>query len=561
MAHSWTDNVHTTAFSPRDFQVELLAAAREKNTIVCLEHKTAKEFIAVKLIHELAYQLRAHTAKDNEDDDHPGGIESGAARLQRRVTLYLCDNGLSAYNQIFHLTDLSVVNLTTKPTTDEPNAALIDWRTVLPGHQVVICTPAQCARGLHDGHLNLAAGVNLLVISDCHLQSHRRHMDAILAGYYAPSNRLPRILGLAGPLHGAGCPPGHLGAELRHLERRLHSNAETASDIVSVLRYCHAPVELLLQCAPPATVTANGDGGGDASGSGGSLNALLRDLVGTRLAFLRQHRFDPSEIYDDAELMEEMRRYPDPKAEPLQMLCEFLDVLDELGAWCADRAALSLLQRIEKLKVKTPYERHFLLLCMVSTVFVQVRAHCELAFARLRTEKERIELFSTPKVHRLLEVLRLFRPARPATAAPGPAAAQPPSATAARPTSVATVTTLRQLDELNFEKARTAGERLQRKLPATLANDEAAVQQITDSLQRILVSSEPAAPANTATAAAAAATTRPRLRSTAANGTVAGGGQRSAAFPRHRANWNNYINDPNALCGLLFCESKVDFGK
>ena len=43
------------------------------------------------------------------------------------------------------------------------------------------------------------------------------------------------------------------------------------------------------------------------------------------------------------------------------------------GPWCADRAALVLLIQLEKLKVKTPYERHFLLLCLVSTVMVQVR--------------------------------------------------------------------------------------------------------------------------------------------------------------------------------------------
>jgi len=43
------------------------------------------------------------------------------------------------------------------------------------------------------------------------------------------------------------------------------------------------------------------------------------------------------------------------------------------GPWCADRAALVLLIQLEKLKVKTPYERHFLLLCVVSTVMVQVR--------------------------------------------------------------------------------------------------------------------------------------------------------------------------------------------
>lgn len=46
----------------------------------------------------------------------------------------------------------------------------------------------------------------------------------------------PRILGLTAPLLNSTCDPGRLEGELRRLELVLHSAAETASDIVSVLR-------------------------------------------------------------------------------------------------------------------------------------------------------------------------------------------------------------------------------------------------------------------------------------------------------------------------------------
>lgn len=101
---------------------------------------------------------------------------------------------------------------------------------------------------------------------------------------------------------------------------------------------------------------------------------------------------------------------PDPKEQPLKFLNEFLVILDELGVYCADKAALQQLIQIEKLKIKTPYERHFLLLCLVSTTFIQIRSFCELAFQPFKTEKERIDLFTTPKVTRILEVLKLFKP-------------------------------------------------------------------------------------------------------------------------------------------------------
>lgn len=48
-------------------------------------------------------------------------------------------------------------------------------------------------------------------------------------------------------------------------------------------------------------------------------------------------------------------------------------LLKILGPYCADRAALIYLVQIEKLKIKTPYERHYLLLCMVSSVMIKIR--------------------------------------------------------------------------------------------------------------------------------------------------------------------------------------------
>lgn len=94
----------------------------------------------------------------------------------------------------------------------------------------------------------------------------------------------------------------------------------------------------------------------------------------------------------------------------MAFLNEFLVILDELGVYCAEKAALQQLIQIERLKIKTPYERHFLLLCLVSTTFIQIRSFCELAFQPFKTEKERIDLFTTPKVKRIVEVLKLFKP-------------------------------------------------------------------------------------------------------------------------------------------------------
>ena len=54
---------------------------------------------------------------------------------------------------------------------------------------------------------------------------------------YAMCYEQPRVLGLTAPLLNSTCDPGRLEGEIRRLEMLLHSTAETASDIVSVLRY------------------------------------------------------------------------------------------------------------------------------------------------------------------------------------------------------------------------------------------------------------------------------------------------------------------------------------
>lgn len=131
------------------------------------------------------------------------------------------------------------------------------------------------------------------------------------------------------------------------------------------------------------------------------LDDIIRAEISDTITFLKEHRYDPSEIYE-GELLEELKSVPDPAKEPLNIINNFIDVLDSMGnvffnyfyfhtalfnsiinkdliifliigGWCANKAALSSLFIIEKLKLKTPYERHFLLLCVVSSLMLRIR--------------------------------------------------------------------------------------------------------------------------------------------------------------------------------------------
>lgn len=215
MAFHWQDNLHSTAFTPRDFQVELLAAAGEKNIIVCLGHNSSKEFIALKLILEKSHELRR-----------------GRHDAKRKTTLYITSGsrgGESTYNLLFHLTDLKVTNLNAKP------AAAVQWERCFDDNQVVILNADICMDALICSYLDMST-VNLIVIEDCHMECALSAQIHQLFDYVNDSVPKPRILGLAGALHNAGCKPEHLTFHLEQLEQHMQCTAETASDIVTVLR-------------------------------------------------------------------------------------------------------------------------------------------------------------------------------------------------------------------------------------------------------------------------------------------------------------------------------------
>lgn len=199
---SFLDN---RSFSPRDYQIELISQAIERNVIVCLSSNSAKEFCALKLIQELSYQLRQ--------------------KKNRKTTLYLTSSN-SAFCLINNLTDLKVVN-----TKNEQ----IKWRTLQNDYQVIILEMKQCLDALEGNFLNLNE-INLIIVDDCHQRTRKTDITELFLKYYNKTERKPKILGLAGPVHSAACNIGRLGAELEYLENLLNAKAETASDIVTVLR-------------------------------------------------------------------------------------------------------------------------------------------------------------------------------------------------------------------------------------------------------------------------------------------------------------------------------------
>ncbi|KAJ8706627.1 hypothetical protein PYW07_012705 [Mythimna separata] len=139
------------------------------------------------------------------------------------------------------------------------------------------------------------------------------------------------------------------------------------------------------------------------------LEKYMRDTVQDALDFIEDHRHDPTEIYGD-EMYDEFMSIPHPTIDPKNIFKQFLYVLEQLGPYAADKAAICLLTRLEKLKIKIPYERHFILMCLCTTVFIKIRCYTELLFEKIEDEWERIKTFSSPKIMRFAEILEKFKP-------------------------------------------------------------------------------------------------------------------------------------------------------
>nr|CAH7717562.1 unnamed protein product [Callosobruchus chinensis] len=368
MASYLNENVYTHTFTPKEYQVELLDSAKKKNTIVCSSTSSSKAFIVVKLLQEFAWCMR---------------------NTKGKRALFVLDpqNVPIMTSHVKYLTDLDVVSLT---KVDE----IEHIRTYLENYHVIITTGEMCGDLSNSPDLQDLTIFNLIVIDDC-LYGHRQKYVKMIINRYKmlPETERPRILGLTSGLLGTELQPDRLEAELMRLEKLLNSQVDTSSEIVTLIRLSCRPQESIVKCSkhPPT-----------------SLHDEIKAIVSRTIDFLTEHRFDPSEIYDD-DLLEEFKEVPDPKETPLQLLNDFLEILEDMGPWCADRAAINILSKIEKLKVKVPYERHYLLLCTISTTLVHIRAASDNAFGSLE-EPEKLRQYSTPKVFQFLEILKQFKP-------------------------------------------------------------------------------------------------------------------------------------------------------
>uniref|UniRef100_A0A8C0V7S5 ribonuclease III n=1 Tax=Cyanistes caeruleus TaxID=156563 RepID=A0A8C0V7S5_CYACU len=223
--------IHDNIYTPRKYQVELLEAALDHNTIVCLNTGSGKTFIAVLLTKELSYQIRGDF---NKNGKRTVFLVNSANQVAQQVSAVRTHSDL----KVGEYSSLEVTESWTKEK----------WSQEFSKHQVLVMTCHVALTVLKNEYLSLS-NINLLVFDECHLaiQDHPyREIMKICEDY--PS--CPRILGLTASILNGKCDPAELEEKIQKLEKILKSNAETATDLVVLDRYTSQPCEIVVDCGP-----------------------------------------------------------------------------------------------------------------------------------------------------------------------------------------------------------------------------------------------------------------------------------------------------------------------
>ncbi|XP_047466582.1 endoribonuclease Dicer [Mugil cephalus] len=353
--------IHDNIYTPRKYQVELLEAALEHNTIVCLNTGSGKTFIAVLLTKELSHQIR-------------GNYQENAKR-----TVYLVDTVSSVVQQAAAVrthSDLQVGEYTNL----EDTIAWTDhqWSQKIIENQVLVMTCHIFLHVLRNKILPLSK-INLVVFDDCHL-AITNHPYCEIMKLFEGSSSGPRVLGLTASILNGKCDPSELEQKIQNLERILRSNAETATDLVVLDRYASQPREVVLECGPYL----------DKSGLSSRLQAELDEAL---------------QFLNDCNISAQ-REDRDPTFISKQVLSDCRAVLQVLGPWCADKAAGIMVRELQKYIKHEQEELSRKFLLFTDTFLRKVHALCEEHFSPASLDLK----FVTPKVLRLLEILHEYKP-------------------------------------------------------------------------------------------------------------------------------------------------------
>ncbi|OWF53355.1 endoribonuclease Dicer-like [Mizuhopecten yessoensis] len=365
--HLRYEDIPTHTFTPRTYQVELLDAAVQQNTLVCLDATSSRMFLSVMLLKEHGHQLQLP-------------LDQGG---KRGVFLVNSENDIAKYAlMIEHQTDLTVGQYSTD-CQDRDN----DWWTLeVHRTQVLVMLPSFFHHVIEENLLKLSQ-VNVLIFDHCqHVLDPGHPYDLITKKLQLQSDaeESPRILGLTSCFTSKHCQdPIELVTTIKKLEKRFSASAETSTLVYSE-RYGMQPTELVFEC----------DKYEDTTGMVEELGSMLENTL---------HFLQECNIKLDG------KGGGDPIETPKTVIVECLNILYRLGPWCAVSLAQMFVSQLEKIDKHETVDVKKKFLRLAATQLRLLIHHFDSNFSP-EYDVEELLLYTTPKVKKLIDHLRRFKP-------------------------------------------------------------------------------------------------------------------------------------------------------
>lgn len=363
----------------REYQLELLELAIEKNIIVCLGTGTGKTFISIKLIENLARQ---------HDIMRP--FSEGAKR-----TFFLVNSVPLVFQQaeaIERHTSLKVKGFCGEMGVDFWSKD--DWMKHFNENHVLVMTHQIYLDLLQHARIKLSRA-NLLVFDECHHANKNHPFKKIMDRFIDfPNEDHPRILGLTASVVGKKVTPSAIPSEVKKLESTMRCECKTSSDPNVVEKYGAKPLEVF-------KIYSSSQLDEVAVYLEGEFNSVLCNLT----KFLSDVKIGKQNGGAEEVLLKEVM-----VAKSAIRECQA--ALDEIGIWAAYEVSKMLVDDLEKRRKKVAASLS--LFADQSSLFLEVTLsdlrrvgwiYNEFKLANQCGDDD-LQAFLKPKVKKLLELFR-----------------------------------------------------------------------------------------------------------------------------------------------------------
>ncbi len=259
-----------------------------------------------------------------------------------------------------------------------------DVSAMLHQHHVLVMTGDYFIRLLETGALSLSQ-INLLILDECHLvlDQSNHHVYKKIMQQFEQSGRStqPRILGMTSSILLGKQDPSDLEANLGDLERILKSRPETALNS-SAGKFGNKPTEAIVVCEKYSDCD--------------KLCHAVSEVLDKASNFVKEFHTDCTSGQND------------PCQPVVHVLNECRSALSIIGPLGVRIIVPLLLKDLQKLEKHEPFEINCWMLQYAASQLRLAKKVCDNV---LKADKALLDLkFVTPKVRRLFEVLRNFKP-------------------------------------------------------------------------------------------------------------------------------------------------------